>query len=87
MSMQIQKIKKEKFSDWSEEKKKIFNLFFPSEEREETIVLKVERNNVDKNLKLLSEYAFLIFKNISIEYGLEWKILPRMKEREKLNLK
>lgn len=52
--------------------------FFPYQETDDYIFLNIPRIAGDTVLNLLSEYAFLIFKELSIKSGYNWKILKNM---------
>lgn len=54
--------------------------FFPYEKAGEACSFSLKRKTGDENMKLLSEFAFLIFKELSIQLDEEWKILKNMKE-------
>ena len=55
--------------------------YFPFEDKDDNNFFMIERKLGNHNLKILSEYAFLIFKELSIELNEDWMILKYMKEK------
>ena len=66
------------FKNLSHNQKSYFEEFFLFEENDESFVINVNRKICKHNLDLLVEYAFLIFKSISIKSNFDWKILKNM---------
>jgi len=65
----------------SEGGKEYLKHFFPYIVDNENCRFQIERKIGDNNLKLISEYAFLIFKELSIVIEEDWMILKDMKEK------
>ena len=61
--------------------KEYLEQYFPFENNDHRCYFKIERKLGNENLKILSEYAFLIFKELSIELNEDWMILKYMKEK------
>lgn len=67
------------YKNLTSEQKCYLKKFFPFEENDGTLTFIITRSDSNKNLELLAEYAFLIFKELSLKSDFEWRILPNMK--------
>jgi hypothetical protein len=67
------------FRNFNSEQMRYLESYFPFLESEDKLIFNIKRKVGDISLKLLSEYAFLIFKELSITLGYDWKILKNMK--------
>lgn len=59
----------------------LFEKFFPATKENAFYKINLDRNHAELILEMLSDYAFQIFKSLSITLGKEWKILPNMKSK------
>lgn len=73
-------IEKSIIEKWPPERKSILEKYFPCKETDNSFKLNIEVDGANRILTLLCEYAFLIFKNISIVYNLNWEIFKNMKK-------
>ena len=68
------------FMNFNSKQMRYLENYFPFYESEGILIFSIKRKVGDISLKLLSEYAFLIFKELSISLGYDWKILKNMKK-------
>jgi hypothetical protein len=70
------RLSKSKFNSWSKSKKEILGKIVVYEEESDGYKMRTTRKNAEYNMELLAEYAFILFKylSISINEGYDWDI-------------
>ena len=88
-SIQNQRIvSKNVIDNYHSSKRKIFTDYFPHEKYiNQDYVLNFNLQYTRKNIELLCEFAFLIFKSISIENNVEWDFLEKLNFSKTLKVK
>ena len=69
-------IKDKEISKWSEHHYEVFNRLFPKAIKEgDNYKVSLDRHYFSRAIVKIAEYGFQVFKQISIKYNYEWKIL------------
>ncbi len=68
-------LKAAKTAKWNEVRYTILRKSFPGTRRQQGYLIRMSLKSADSMLRLLGEYAFLIFKALSLAGGYEWNIL------------
>jgi len=71
-------VKEQNVKGWSKDKLTLFQKNFPYSKIENSYKLEISSSSALKALNMISELAFQVFKSLSIEANLEWKILLHM---------
>lgn len=58
---------------------KALNTYFPTIKEDQSYRVSIDRSHAESIADIITEYAFQIFKNLSITLGNDWAILPNMK--------
>lgn len=58
---------------------KMLDKYFPSIKEDQSHRVTIDRSHAESIADIITEYAFQIFKNLSITFGNDWAILPNMK--------
>ncbi len=56
----------------------IYKNHFPLKKSENNCTLNLNYNNANKVFIYTSEFAYLVFKSLSVDYNLEWDVLPKI---------
>lgn len=68
------------FKHFNPKEREYLKRYFPYRETDDVLIFEINRREGDLCLNILAEYAFLIFKELSIKLDRDWKILKYMKK-------